>query len=564
MPKRLALAIAVALSLAGCSTLTAPPVERAEPQPPADTRAQLMYDVLVGEIAGQRGELGTSVAHYVRAAELSDDPAVAERATHISVYAGDYTSALKAARRWAELAPSSLEAQQFAAMLSVRAGDADGALPYMERILGLAAEDPSEGFLLITSLLAREGDPALATKAMGLLVAEHPEVASAHHGLALMALRSEDFELALGEAERALEIDPDLIDARITGARALMGLGRPDEALARLEAMLAEMPKHHELRLTYARMLLSLERYDDALVQFEEVAKARPTDGDLLYTIALLSIEAERYEAAETYLKRVLKTGRHVNEGHYYLGRIAEQRGDYKQGIAWYLKVVDGEQRLDAQFRIATLFGKLGHVDKARDHLAALREHLAEDDALIRAYLVEAQVLRDARAYGDAMEVLNHALLEYPGEPDLLYSRALIAEKLDRLDILEADLLGILERDPDNASAMNALGYTLADRTDRYQEALDYISRALEQNPDDPAVIDSMGWVQYRLGNLAAAEEYLRRAYAEFPDPEVVAHLVEVLWVRGTRDEAATILSKALADAPENEKLLELKERLGL
>jgi tetratricopeptide (TPR) repeat protein len=565
MLRRLSLVCSIALALAGCSGLqTAPPSPEAARAEAVDARTELMYRVLVGEIAGQRGDFETSVAYYVEAAEASDDPMIAERATHISVYAGDYASALRAARRWAELQPTDLEAQQFAAMLSIRAGQADAAVPYLEAVLDLTAEDPAEGFAVVSQLLAREGQPELAARAMALLVERHPEVATGHHGLSVLSLAAEDFETALAAADRALELDPDLIEARISRARALMGLERVDEALASVESMLAEMPKHHELRLTYARMLLDQGRYDDALTQFEGVAEARPGDGDLLFTIGLLSIEAKRYDAAEAYLKRSLQSGRHVNQAHYYLGRIAEQQGDLKQGIAWYVKVADGEHHFDAQTRIGVLLGRLGYPDKARDHLAAVRERFPDRDAQIQLYLVEGQVLGEAGLHEEAMGLYNDALLLYPAEPDLLYARALMAEKVDRLDVLESDLKAILERDPDNATALNALGYTLADRTDRYQEALDYVSRALEQRPDDPAVIDSMGWVQFRLGNLDEAEDYLRRAYAQFPDPEVAAHLVEVLWVQGERIEARSLFDKAIQAAPDSEPLLDVKERLGL
>lgn len=567
MLRRLPLVIAIAATLAGCSglqTTTRAPTAESSRAEAADARSELMYQVLVGEVAGQRGDFDTSVHYYVKAAEASDDPLIAQRATQIAVYAGKYDAALRAARRWAQLEPSNLEAQQFAAMLSIRAGDPDGALPYLESVLALTAEEPSEGFAVVSQLLAREGHPELAARAMALLVERHPDVATAHHGLSVLSLAAEDFETALSAAERALELDPDLIEARISRARALMGLERNDEALASVEQMLVEMPKHHDLRLTYARMLLEQERYDEALTQFERVAEARPGDGDLLFTIGLLSIEAQRYEEARTYLERSLNTGRHVNEAHYYLGRIAEQQGDFKEGIAWYVKVLEGEHHFDAQTRIALLLGRLGHPDKARDHLASLRERFGEDDAQVRLFLVEGQVLGEARQYEEAMKLYNEALLLYPGDADLLYARALMAEKVDRLDVLEADLRAILERDPDNATALNALGYTLADRTDRYQEAFGYISRALEQRPDDPAVIDSMGWVQFRLGNLEKAEEYLRRAFDQFPDPEVAAHLVEVLWVRGERAEARQILEDALAENPESEPLLEVKGRLGL
>ncbi|MDX5332424.1 MAG: tetratricopeptide repeat protein [Gammaproteobacteria bacterium] len=564
MSRRLPLFFILTLFLAGCAGMQSSPEAPVAGSDATDARSELMYRILVGEVAGQRGDYDAAVAYYTEAAEQSDDPRIAERATHVGVFAGQYDVAQRAARRWAALAPQDMEAQQFAAMLTIRTGDADAAVPYLESVLSLAGESVEEGFAVVAQLLAREGQPELAARAMGLLVERHPDVATAHHGLAVLALSAEDFDTAYRAAGQALELNPDLIEARIVRARALLGLGRVDEALASVEAMLEEMPRHHELRLNYARMLLDQQRYDEALRQFERVAEARPGDGDLLFTIGLLNIEAKRYDVAEGYLRRALKAGRHVNQAHYYLGRIAEQREEYKQGIAWYLKVTDGEHHFEAQTRIAVLFARLGHPDKAREHLDGLRERFPDEVSLIRLYLVEGQVLADTRAYAEAVSLYSEALTEFPGNPDLLYARALMAEKVDRLDLLESDLRAILARDPENATALNALGYTLADRTDRHEEALDYITRALEQRPDDPAVIDSMGWVQYRLGNLEAAERYLRQAHERMPDPEVSAHLIEVLWMRGERDEARQLFEQSLRAHPDSDPLRELQQRLGL
>ncbi len=552
--------------VAGCATVPQPQVEGggAPRSEGADPQADLMFELLAGEMAGQLGAMEDSVEHYLRAAQGSSDPRVAERATRIALYAKDDSRALAAAERWVALSPESVDAHQVVGVLYVRNGDVERALGHFEEVLEATRLAHGDGFLLIGSLLSRDADPQRAAEAMSLLVERYPDQASAQFAYANLASRAGDYEAAARAANRAVALDPSLTDARILWARAMQAQGETEQALAEMKALVEQMPDNHDLRLAYAQMLVQAKRYDEALQEFGRVASERPNDADLLYTLGLLSIEAERYDHAEDYLQRVLRTGRHISEANYYLGRIAEERKEYKVAISWYLKVVEGDYSFDAQSRIAGMLAKLGRLDRAREHLENLRAQTQDDQVLVNLYLVEGQLLTDAKEYDEGMAHFNRALTLYPGNEDLLYARALMAEKLGRIDLLEADLRAILAQDPENATAMNALGYTLADRTDRYDEALDYISRALEMRPDDPAVIDSMGWVQYRLGNYAEAERHLRKAFTLLQDAEVAAHLVEVLWAQGEQAEARAILNEALDQDPENERLLELEGRLGL
>ncbi len=566
MQKSFTLPVLAVLMLAGCAT--AP--ESSRPTAPlqtdaiaSDPKADLMYELLVGEVAGQMGHLEDAVVHYVSASMRSDDPRIAERATRIAVYAQDDTQALVAAERWVALAPDNMEARQFAAVLYVRNDQPQQAVVHFEELLKASAATPDHGFLLIGSILSREADAPKAMDAMALLVSRHPREAHAHFVLANLALRAERYDVVIRASEQALALDPDLVDARVMRARALLAQGETERALADMQGMLKEMPKNHDLRLTYARMLVQVQRYDLALEQFEIVSKARPDDADLLYTLGLLSMEAERYDHAERYLKRVIKSGRNQNEAKYYLGRIDEQRKRYKSAMKWFLSVGEGEFFWDAQARTAAMMAHLGRFDEARGHLKRLRDQVSDQDTQVRLYLAEGQLLREQKAYAEGMALYDQALMQFPGHGDLLYARALMAEKVDRLDLLEADLRAILAREPDNATAMNALGYTLADKTDRQQEALRLIQRAYELRPDDPAVIDSMGWVHFRLGQYAEAERYLRQAYTLLDDAEVAAHLAEVLWVQGRAEEAMGIMNEALKKNPDNEVLLEFRGRIG-
>lgn len=522
----------------------------------------MMYELMVGEIAGQMGQLDSAVVHYLKAAKRSADPRVAERATRIAAYAEDNARALQAAERWVALEPDNLEAHQFAAVLNVRNARLNEAQPHFEALIRASADSRDGGFLMISSILNREADVERATQAMGLILAQHQDNAYAHFVFANLAMRAGQFENAIAAADKAVQLDPDLTDARVMRARALQAKGDTDGALSEMRSLLKELPANHDLRLSYARMLVQAHQYEPALNEFERVSKARPDDTDLLYTMGLLSVEVGHYDRAERYLKRVLKSRHNVNESTYYLGRIDERRERFKSAMRWYLKVGEGEFFWDAQARVASMMGRQGKLKEARTHLSRLREQATDENTVIRLYLAEGQLLREQKAFKEGMEHYSRALLEFPGNSDLLYARALMAEQVGRLDLLEADLRAILARDPENATAMNALGYTLADRTQRYDEALALITKAHELRPDDPAVIDSMGWVQYRLGHLPEAEDYLRKAYSLLDDAEVGAHLGEVLWAQGKQDQARELLQRALKKSPSNEALLELKRRI--
>jgi tetratricopeptide (TPR) repeat protein len=310
-------------------------------------------------------------------------------------------------------------------------------------------------------------------------------------------------------------------------------------------------------------LLIQVKSYDEARTVFEELIQEQPQNLDLLYTVGLLNLQAEQYAAAESNFKRLVSSGKRTDVGHYYLGRVAEKRERYKQALNWYRKVDKGEYYLDAQTRVADLYVKLGNLEDARAHFKKLRDEASKSETAIKLYLAEGQLLREQAEYHAGMEMFNRALTEHPGNGDLLYARALMAEKIDRIDLLEADLRAILEDDPDNATALNALGYTLADRNERIPEAYEYIQRALKVRPDDPTVIDSMGWVQYRMGNYDKAEEYLRKAYRLLQDAEVTGHLSEIVWAQGNKDEARSLLQQALDIEPENDYLLKLKQRFS-
>ncbi|MCG5508842.1 tetratricopeptide repeat protein [Ectothiorhodospira lacustris] len=524
--------------------------------------SDLLYELLVGEIAGHQGELQVAVEHYLRAAQRTRNPEVAERATRIALFAGDPAAALPGAERWLALEPENLEARQILAALLVNEGRPDAAAPHLLTVLERVEAVEGDGYGLLVNMLARSQNGDAALEALALVAESRGDDSLAYLAVAGLALQQDRPLTAVAAAERALTLDDGLREAHVLRARALGQAGDQASSLRAMGDLVARYPEDVDLRVTYARLLLQSERYEDARRQFERVARERPGDADLLYTLGLLNIEVEQYEDAQRYLERVLQTGRRVQEARYYLGRIAEAGGDPERAIRFYAQVNRGEHRDESVIRAALLKGGGGQLAQARADLSALRDRLDEPGERVRVYLAEAGLLRDARDYEAGMDLLHQGLREYPGNPELLYSRALMAERLDRIDQVEADLNLILAQDPDNAAALNALGYTLADRTDRHEEAYGYIRRAYAQRPDDAAVIDSMGWVLYRLGRLDEAEVYLRRAHDMMEDSEIASNLAALLWAQGRRDEALGILRKALERDPAHERLLRLKERL--
>ena len=553
--------------LAGCAGNAVRPSEQAaarEPDAPL-SRKDIYYHLILAEIAGQRNQLETAVDNLMLVSRNVADPGIAERATRVAYYAKDYKSAFAAAQRWVELDPDNGDALQSAAALALYDDDSEQALHYLREILRREEQDgPEHGFRMVAGLLGRnhESQDDKALSIMQQIVTEHPDNAYAYLALGDLAMSLERLPEAETALNKALELDPELQPALVSYARVIYQEGRVDEALADLRMAIKDIPDSEALRLAYARMLLKAKRYQQAKEQFSALSKAAPEDSDYLYTLALLALDMDETEQAETYLRRLLDLGERTSEAHYYLGRVAEFRKNYDAAIKQYEHVGRSEYQFDAQIRIGELLAKNGHVEAGLSHLRSLRLQNPESSVTVRLYLTESTVLTNARRYQDAIDVLSEALQAVPGNTDLLYARALLYERVDRVDLLEQDLRAVLLREPENADALNALGYTLADRTTRYEEAYDLISQALKLKPDEAAIVDSMGWILYRLGHSEQAVEYLKRALNLQYDNEIAGHLSEVLWVVGQHNAARTLLDNALKKAPDDETLLQVKQQL--
>lgn len=526
-------------------------------------RSLAVYDVLAGELAGQAGDYKKALSYYLKALDAAPDPALAERVIEVATYMGDNDAALSAARRWIGMEAGSADAQRAAGVIEARAGHALRATRSLRRFIALSGKPYAPSLGQVGELLSQGVEREVALQVMRALVGDYPREPMAHYVLGALALHLGDDEQALDSAERALVLKPDFEPAVILKAESLMSLGRSSAALRMMRGALARHREAVALQLAYARLLVQAKRYDAARAVFRNVLRRYPNNPDVLYTLGLLDFELGRDTEAKRYLQRLTRSGQHAAAAEYFLGRLAERAGDIASAMEHYSNVDGGSYQFDARVRIAYILAEQGDLDQARQYLAQLRASVIETSQKVDLYLVEGELLEKAADGAQAMDLYNVALNRYPGNPRLLYARALLAERLGDLGQAEADLGYIVQHDPHNAAALNALGYTLADRTDRYQEALGYIQRALALSPDDPAILDSMGWVQYKLKHYDEALSYLRKAYGQIKDPEVAAHLSEVLFVSGKRTEALRTLDAALKAHPGNASLEKVKQRFA-
>jgi len=550
------LAFAAAFCLSACAAVSQPKTLREEDQLSEPT----LYDFLLGEIALQRGDTALAAQTYLELAKRTRDPRVARRAVEVANQARMPDLAIEAARTWYQIEPKSAQALQVLAAMLVTGKRVDEAEPYLEKLLAADGVNVENGFMQLNRLLAGNTDKKANLRVVRKLAAKYPQLSHAHFAVAQAAYAAGDDEGALAAVREAQKLRPDWELAAIFEAQVLQKRS-PTEAANSLGAFLERNPTSREARMNYARALVLDKRFPEARKQFEALLSANPGNTDVVYAVGLLAFQLRDYPVAEQNMKRLLGMGyRDPNGVRYVLGQIAEEQKHWPDAIGWYKQIEDGEHVLPARMRTANAIAKQGKLDEARKFL----QRVADDNPESRVQLVvaEAQLLREANRNRDAFDLLAQELKSTPEEPELLYDYALTAEKLERFDVLEKNLRKLIEVRPDHAHAYNALGYSFAERNTRLPEARKLIERALELAPDDYFILDSMGWVLYRQGDLKGAAEQLRRAYDGRPDAEIGAHLGEVLWMLGERAEADRIWRESLQAAPDNETLQKTIKRL--
>ena len=532
----------------------------ATPQVFAGDTEELSEHLVQAEIALRQNQYREAAREFRLAAELSDDPGIAQQATRIAYSYGFNEEALASARRWAKLDDEDDEALLYVAQLYLRTGEVRKSRRSFEKLLKRGREPADERLLALIPFLSRE-DASLSYELMLKLARPYQDSAEANYAVAVMALQAGDSKAASERARKAFEIEPDWVKPHLLYARAMLLSGDEEGAIDYTSRLVGDDPDPDpEARLELAIMLLSVGRDDDALSQVNQILLEQPARSDALRLMAIINFRLDRLDAARADFQDLLETGHYTMDALYYLGRIADRNSELEQAVRYYSQVTRGSNAIISQRRAAGIMAQMGEEEEALEHLSAfagINPNFALD--MLQA---QAQLLSSMERFPEALEYYDKVVAYRPDSEGAYLGKAELLLLMGRLDDAIDLYRKTAKRWPDSAMTLNALGYTLADRTDQYDEAAKLIQKALELDPESAAIIDSWGWVLHRQGQHDEALIHLERAYERFRDPEVASHIVEVLWALQRHDDAETTLENAELLYPDNELLKSVRERL--
>lgn len=518
---------------------------------------ELLYQYLLSEFANQRGYKALAVEGSEELAQQTRDPRLAKRAAQLALESGDMNKTVAAFRLWEETDPSAVMASRVLSSLLLRGGKLDEARVEFAKVL---KSDPSQAgivFMQIYALAADYPDKPAVLQMMRELAASYPAVAEAHWLVAQLAVAAGDEQLALNEVRQAKDLRPEW-DAPVALEAALLAKTKPLQSLDLLSHYLTRYPQADAIRLQYARVLLVQKQYQSAHDEFRMLSKNSPDNVELAFAVALISLQLNDLQGAEAELRQATAIkGQDAVE--YFLGQLNEAKENETEALIHYRAVKAGQYQFPATLRLVYLLNKQGLLNEALQQLKLAQAVTPAQQ--IQVVMIEAQLLSDAGRFSEAYRVLKQGLRKYPDQPDLLYDAAMAADKLSHYAASEKLLRKLIKVKPAFAHAYNALGYSLLERNVRLKEAVALVEKALALSPDDPAIMDSVGWGYYRSGRLIDSVAMLRRSFAANPDPEIAAHLGEVLWVRGDRVEAAKIWQDSLKAHPDNAPLQTVMKR---
>jgi tetratricopeptide (TPR) repeat protein len=526
----------------------------------ADFEPEVLYLLLSGEIAAQRGRYDVVLANYFRAAKQSRDVGVIERSMRIAQSLNADSAQRQLANLWVDVEPENLQAHRILAIQAVKQNDLEAALDHMETIMDLGGDADFDSLAAMAGNLPVEKQQELLALYLQL-EQRHPDNPELQFSIALLMKVTGDPQQALAQLEPLLEQSPNFQPALVLKGDLLYETGKKTRALEHLQRNTRRFPDNRQMGTLYGRMLIGENELRLAQDEFRRLVAQFPDVPGLRLSHALVALENGESGMAEEELTRLIEQGRNINEAHYYLGRIADTNDQPEQAIGFYQNVESGNYYFPALARASELKAEQGELEEALATIQTLREGNPEQAENF--WLLEVNLLIDNNAGARALKVANAALDAHPENVDLRYARAMQLDAAGRYQEAEADLRTILETEPNNPVALNALGYIITIRSERYDEARILIEQALEQDPENPAILDSMGWVLFKQGNTDQALDYLTRAWEAFPDPEVAAHLGEVLWETGDRTQARIVWQEGLKSDPDHALLQETIDRVA-
>ena len=519
-----------------------------------DILARTVFQSLIGEFALKRGDSELGISAWVDLARRTRDPAAIARAIEVAAAMRQNELALELARLWLQVEPDSTRARQAESSLLVLANRIDNLGPRLADLLAQDQANLASHLMHLNSMLSRHGDKKAVQRLVNSVATPYGDLPEAHFAMGVAAANADDLMHAQGEFQKALELRPDWEAAELAYAQ-LLARTSVAGATESLGEFLARKPDARDARLMLARLLLGERKYAEARAQFDILLKDAPDNPDLVYPLAMLALQQGDIDSARTLLTRLLNSEfADKSTVHFFLGQIEEEQKNTELALEHFRQVTAGNQYIPARGRAAQILLRQGRPEEAR---ALLRTTQTGSEAeKMQLLLAEAQLLREAGRGDEGYAFLEAALAKQPDNPELLYETALYAERQGKPPVLEKHLRHLLKLKPDHAHALNALGYSFADRNVRLDEARKLISRALALAPEDPFIMDSMGWVLFREGKLPEALKTLETAYGIRADPEIAAHIGEVLWTLGRKDEASRVLSEAVKKFPDSEILV--------
>ena len=565
------------LSLSGCASITgsehSPAVDETTTESQQDTtqgnsktpieyadfEPETLYLLLSAEIAAQRGRYDVTLVNYLRAAQQSKDEKVIERAMRIAQSLNGDNAQKQLAELWLDIDPDNLQALRVSAIQAVKRNELEAALGYMEQILDQGEDADFDSLAAMAGNLPPEQQQELLAL-YEKMASRHPNTPELEYSIALLLKITGDPQTALNRLEPLLADKPNFQPAIILKGDLLYQTGRENEALEHLMINTRRFPANRQMGTLYGRMLISEGELQAAQDEFGRLAKRFPDNPGIRLSHALVALENGQPELAKEELTQLTERGHHTSEASYYLGRIEDEAGNTEQAIGYYRSVEQGPYYFPALARASALMTAEGKLDEALENIRSMRSDNPKQAE--KFWLLEVNLLLDQSLQQEALEAASSALEEYPENLQIRYARAMLFDALEQPAKAETDLKRIVENDPENAVALNALGYILTTQTDRLKEARGYIEQALALDPENPAILDSMGWVLLQEGQIEPALNYLSRAWAAYPDPEVAAHYGEALWMSGAEEQAQIIWKEGLEQDADHTVLKETIDRL--